>query len=104
MSGKPSPSGAKRAIEILTRVAQLTETIDTLGPEVRQKTAQLKALGEERHQLQSELGKLMRKMDCDSPGNFGWEGRMSWLVAEMYKQMKGGADSDGAEAAGGAPA
>lgn len=90
MSSKPTPTGAKRAVEILTRCAQLTDTIGTLGPEVRSKTVQLKALEEERHGLQRELGQLMRSMDCDAPGNMGWEGRVTWLVAEMFKHMKEG--------------
>ncbi len=88
MSGKPSPEGANRVIEILNRVNEVTETIRHLAPEVHQKTVELKNLEEEHGRLQHELGKLMRSMDVDAPGNYGWEGRVTWLISEMHRQMQ----------------
>ena len=90
MGGLPTPENADRVVEILEQVASLTAHIEALEPEVMSKTKHLRSMKGTRESIQKELGDLMRKMDCDSPGNFGWEGRMSWLVAAVVARVKAG--------------
>lgn len=84
MSSQPSPSGAAKAIELIDRAASLDHEIKQLRP----MAVRLKKAEEERSIVGREIGEHLRSMDCDSPGNFGWEGRFGWLLAEVLRQVR----------------
>ncbi len=86
MSGKPTPRKAERVLEILEQVTELSEIISSLTPQVQRMTRELAAKTEKRQLLQREMSTLMSEMDCDVPGNYGWDGRVSWLVYAVYQR------------------
>lgn len=82
MSSKPYPEGATKTLEVVRRI----NTIASELPELIAAANRLKQLQEERGILSRELKELLDSMDCDRPGNFGWEGRFGWLIAEVVRQ------------------
>lgn len=88
MSGQPYPNGAAalsaefRALnEARQKIARLQGVIET----------QKQAIVEERvkeNAASENIKRLMADMDVSSPGNFGYEGRLMWLLREMNTQAE----------------
>lgn len=85
MSGKPYPAGATRAIALIDRIAQADRLIAELEPAV----GLLRTATAERARAWTELTELLRRMDVESVGNAGYEGRTAWLLAEVVRQLRG---------------
>jgi DNA repair ATPase RecN len=83
MSGKPYPEGVTQVIRHLERIEQLNDRISELAPlvvELKNARAEIEAVSE-------ELGSMLSKMDVESQGNYGFEGRMGWFLSEMRRQI-----------------
>lgn len=83
MSGKPYPEGVAKVIELL-------DVIETLGAEMeslRRSAKRLEVVIDQRTTLIAEYGQLMRNMDVDSSGNYGFAGRAGWFLSEMRRQL-----------------
>lgn len=86
MSSKPYPEAIASLIELLDRQRQLNAEIAELEPKVEN----LRLAREESQKNRATLSKLLR--DCDLlEGNAGWEGRLTYALMEMRRQVTRGA-------------
>ena len=88
MSGKPSPEGAQKLLELLECREKLLAEVAAAQAKVNALSEATARLGEARDTLGAttrEIGRLLDSMDCSSVGNFGFEGRMGWLMGEMRR-------------------
>lgn len=85
MSGKPHPAGARRALALIDLLDANARVIE----EHEKSVATLRTAKEERGRLSGELHELLRTMDVESTGNFGYEGRTAWLLAEVVRLARG---------------
>lgn len=88
MSSKPSVSG----VADLLKAAQDLRIAET---HIARESAQLVALRAslEKHQADrvaaaSAITKQLAAMDCASDGNFGWEGRIVYMLGELVDQAQ----------------
>ena len=88
MSGKPSPGGAEEVIRLIRAIAAFDEEGRKLSKDLKEATERLKEINEHRRAADSQLEKKLTAMDVESPGNFGWRGRFSWLLAEIVRQVE----------------
>lgn len=89
MSRLPHKEGVAEVVALLDKVA----TLEAEAEELRPKAERLCAVDAELRGLRQRLPDLLRSMDVESPGNFGWERRMGWFLAEMRRQIIAGGDS-----------
>lgn len=82
MSGRPSPAGAAEVIALVRNIGALRQE----AVELEKSVAQLRRVIDRRQTLEHDLYEALRSMDVESPGNHGWEGRMSWFIAEIVEQ------------------
>ncbi len=87
MSSKPYPEGVTKVLAAFSRLEQLNTQIADLHPKVVQMSASLKQMIEERADLERDVPKMLEAMDVDAEGNWGFGGRMGWLLAEMRRQI-----------------
>jgi hypothetical protein len=82
VSSKPSLEGVQRLRELLKERRGLSaEVID-----LRQKTARLKDAEAELSKNFHAIVEILKNMDAQSTGNFGWEARLVWLLGELDRQ------------------
>jgi hypothetical protein len=86
MSSKPYPGGVAEVVKLLTEVDALDAEAATLRPHARR----LSEVESQAETLRRRLPELLRSMDVESPGNYGWERRMGWFLAEMRRQLLSG--------------
>ncbi len=82
MSSKPSEQGVEELRKLLKNLRELGAEITDL----REKTARLKAAEEAYGRNYHAVCELLKKMDTDNTGNAGWQGRLVWLLGELYRQ------------------
>lgn len=86
MSGKPHPEGVAKAIALIQQVQSLNAEIRELETATAKLEDKRKYLGN----AYRELTGLIAEMDLASSGNFGYENRMAWFLADsFYHQTKG---------------
>ena len=83
MSSKPYPGGVAEVVKLLSEV----DALDAEAKRLRPAAQRLKEVEAQSETLRRRLPELLRSMDVESPGNFGWEGRMGWFLAEMRRQL-----------------
>ncbi len=83
MSSKPYPDGVREVIALLAEIESLAAEATQLRPQV----ARLKEVEEQAQIAGRKLQPLLRSMDVEAPGNWGWERRMAWFLAEMRRQL-----------------
>jgi hypothetical protein len=88
VSGKPYPEGIKRLCELFEQVDERRVKLSKLVPERDDLSKQIEQLQGELADRTAIIEKVLRDMDLESPGNFGWTGRLTWAIAEMYRQLK----------------
>lgn len=76
MSDKPYPAGAAKVTDIILEMESLRQESKELRPKY-DRYLEIKTVYSGKDK---ELRDLLDSMDCDSPGNFGWSGRFSWLI------------------------
>src|SRR5687767_11897767 len=79
MSSKPSPDGVAKLRELATLKRNLENEMESLRPTIKRWNEipnQIKA-------ADKEIIKQLENMDCRSSGNFGYEGRVLWMLAEL---------------------
>ncbi len=82
MSRKPDREGVQYLREVaknfisLSREVTEMEKVASLLPRKREELA---AIGR-------EITNALEKMDCSSSVNFGWEGRIGWMICELVRQ------------------
>lgn len=89
MSSLPHPEGVAEIIQLLGQVEALEAEEMELRPKVQAFAGRLLAVEEKLGEARRRLPELLQAMDVDSPGNFGWEKRMGWFLAEMRRQLRG---------------
>lgn len=85
MSSKPHPAGARR-------VAALLEELDANELVIAEHSKYVEVLRtaeQARGRLRAELDELLRSMDTESVGNYGWSSRTAWLLAEVARIARG---------------
>lgn len=82
MSSKPHPEGATDAISLVREMRSLRLE----ERELRKATCRLRDVLDRKDEVKTELNKLLRGMDVIE-GNTGWDGRLSWFVAEIVNQV-----------------
>jgi hypothetical protein len=87
MSSLPHPEGVTEVVKLLSEVDALEAEAEELRPMV----LRLKKVEEQAETLRRRLPELLRSMDLEALGHFGWERRMGWFLAEMRRQLLGGA-------------
>jgi hypothetical protein len=88
MSSSPSPEGAQKLLALLEKEEGLLVELEAARVEeaalnravIRRKSAETFL-----YATTKEIGALLDSMDCSSAGNWGFEGRMGWLLMEMRK-------------------
>lgn len=84
MSGKPYPEGVTKAVDLMDECAALNDEIQELHPKVqRMREAEVRY-----GQAYVELQKLLREMDLESQGHFGYENRLAWFLMEMRHRLE----------------
>ncbi len=86
MSGKPNPNqiGELRQAAALVREQDIEAA--RLQAVIAESQKKLEAVKESRGRNAEQVVKLLTVMDCASSGNFGWEARIVWLMAELTEQ------------------
>jgi hypothetical protein len=83
MSSKPYPEGVTEVVKLLDEVEALNAEEEVLRPMVER----FKEVQTRIETLRRQLPELLRSMDLEATEHFGWEGRMSWFLAEMRRQI-----------------
>jgi hypothetical protein len=86
MSGRPTHAGVAEYLALLTRLGEVNETLARLEPEEERFKSSIASLREERGAIAVNLRAKLDEMDVDGPGNFGWEGRIAWMIQEAIRQ------------------
>jgi hypothetical protein len=87
MSGKPSESGVANFILELSRMSEAQSLIWTLSREIETRQTELKKQQELYRVANEQVFKMLEQMDVEASGNTGYEGRMSWFLGELYRQL-----------------
>lgn len=88
MSRGPYPEGVTKIIDLTLRVGELKIKGDALAATLKTDENNLRSINEERQEKQRELKELLGSMDVESTGNYGWEARFGWLIAEVIRQSR----------------
>ena len=87
MSGKPYLDGVKQFKFFLKQMSDSAVLTNNLEDEIaKAQSKRIDAL-ESYTKAKQNLFKLIEQMDIKSDGNAGWEGRMSWFLIELQKQL-----------------
>lgn len=84
MSGIPSKEGVTELLKILRSIEQMEAEMEELRP----KAVRLRTLETEKANAASTVAKMLSAMDVAATGNYGFESRMAWFVAEVARQSK----------------
>jgi hypothetical protein len=87
VSGQPHPEGVTEIIAILRNADVLESEQNDLRPKIEAMSARLKEVTEQLVSERRRLRPLLESMDLSSLGNFGWESRFGWFLAEMRRQV-----------------
>lgn len=87
MSRKPYPEGATKLIRLARRIGELETQVPELCKHAIMAMQVRDAAEKKLSELKNEFREHLDSMDCDSTGNFGWEGRVGWLLGEVVRQI-----------------
>lgn len=90
MSGKPYPEGVELFRAALERMSVACSEIERLNKSIADQKFLLEEQSRTYNAAHTELFELMKEMDVHSSHNYGYEGRMSWFLQELYKQFTRG--------------
>lgn len=88
MSAKPYPEGVAQLSGYLRDLQDARQTIARENEVIALHREKLNAATANEKAAQNAIAKSMREMDVESPGNFGYEGRMLWLLRELNTQAE----------------
>lgn len=88
MSGKPSKENVSALRDRLTALRETDLSCVALERALKDAQAGLVALELKRSQEQAEVQKMLTEMDCVSSGNYGFLGRMTWMLTELNAQAR----------------
>lgn len=88
MSGKPNPTQIGQLRHCAAMVREFDNEIERLRDLIANSTKQLEDIQASRAVNAEKIVKLLDAMDCQSSGNFGYEGRIVWLLAELVDQAR----------------
>lgn len=87
MSSKPSSGGVKELVLATEELAEVEASLRVTVPERDRLVAEVASLESRRAAASERLQSLLRAMDVEATGNFGWEGRFGWLLGEFRRQL-----------------
>lgn len=86
MAGNLSHESVARLKETVSRFRSLSREVRVLEQSIKKQSAAMRVLEPKRNAAHAEVLKLLHEMDCASNGNFGWESRITWMLAELTKR------------------
>ena len=87
MSGRPSPEGVAKFLDLWAAMSETTSRIERLSHAISIREHERIAAKENYGAAQKELFDLMSAMDIASCSNYGYENRMSWFLVELHRQQ-----------------
>ena len=87
MSGKPSLEGVELFRQALHSMACSSTESERIRLEINSLQAELNRHQQTAESAYRDIFKLLQGMDVYSSGNTGFEGRFSWFMTELYKQI-----------------
>jgi hypothetical protein len=84
VSSKPSKDGVAALRTVIHDYLAISAEAE-IARKAAIRQQELEAKAREKYHL---IGKMVTEMDCSAPGNFGWEGRIAWMLTELVKQEK----------------
>lgn len=88
MSGKPNAEQIALLRSAAARVRELDGEAQRLHKLINDSRELLEANNHERGKCASNVLDLLKRMDVASDGNYGWEGRVVWFLAELSTQAE----------------
>ena len=85
MSGLPSVEGVAEIYELIAKEVSLEDEIAILHKTLSDGSARLKLAQEQYAAVTRSITDKMERMDVASHGNFGWQRRLAWFLAEFYR-------------------
>lgn len=86
MSSKPSPESVAELRKQIAAYSEAEEQRQILTKRYNEIGQQLAEAAGQAATSRLAIAKLVEGMDCDSASNFGWEGRFTWMMRELYEQ------------------
>jgi hypothetical protein len=88
MSSRPSPQGAAKVLELLRSLETTGAALAQAEHDHARLSKLLPCLREEHARIHRGITEALDGMDVARNGNFGWEGRVVWFLAELAKQAR----------------
>jgi hypothetical protein len=88
MSGKPYPAGVEELSKQLRLLTAAQEDVARTEHVISEHQEKLKVAREQEKAALEDIKALMAEMDVHAPGNFGYEGRMLWVLKELNRQAE----------------
>ena len=88
MSSLPSQEGVKVLREAAAEFARRGDEAERLHAQIKALTERLDHVLEVKNAAHRNIIEQLKKMDCASNGNYGWEGRIAWMLGEMAVQAE----------------
>lgn len=88
MSGKPSADKVWETRVQLREYEAVTREVEAKRATLRECTARLEAILPRQAEAKRRVLECLSEMDVDSRGNAGWDGRVMWFLAELFRQVK----------------
>lgn len=88
MSSVPSGEGVAILREAAATAHVKAEEEVRLRQQIEELSEKLNAVVEAKSKARRCVIEQLRKMDCASNSNFGWEGRIIWMLGEMAVQAE----------------
>lgn len=88
MSSKPSPSGVADLLKAARDMRDSEQRIDDIRLQIEKLTTMLSEQQDIRAKAADAVTKQLHAMDCATSGNFGWEGRIRYMLAELVDQAE----------------
>lgn len=87
MSSLPSKEGVAHLLRLASDIATYTSQSEYYAHLVTENTRVHKDMVFKLNTAQEELKKQLENMDCVERGNIGWERRITWMFAEIARQV-----------------
>jgi len=103
MSGRPTPEMAEQLLAVLSASMSNLASLRSMTDERKRLNAEIAKAEEREAELGKEICRLLGSMDCNTVGNYGYEGRIGWLFREMLRLDRKQREAPGAGESEGTP-
>lgn len=88
MSGKPNREGVEQLSACFRQLSDAQDEIKRIESIISTKQTELDENKEKANTARKSIQQLMQEMDVAAPGNFGYEGRLMWLLQALNSQAE----------------